>query len=146
MEKIRERALAEHVDQIFGVREAERILQSSKRQRLTQFYRYWTLKEAFCKAAGVPLWTALRSTEFDLQQGAFRLPVLAGEWQFLSARLTRDWVLAVAVRALDATLPADAQHWVDGQWQPRPLLALVRLRGNSPFEDQAMRRSFPQGK
>lgn len=121
VELSRPRELAEHSERIFAASEAAYLIRADTRTRLELFYRYWTLKEAFAKAAGVPVWTALRGAEFDLRRSACHLPGPAKGWQFLSARLAQDWLLGLAVQSAEAELQVSVQAHDAGGWRPQPL-------------------------
>lgn len=130
VEFVRPRGLVKHVGEIFTATESAYILRAQGRRRLETFYRYWTLKEAFCKAAGMPLWAVLRHAEFDLEANSYRLPDAQqnDDWQFLSARLADGWYVALAVQDAATALPVAVRHRAHAGWRTQMLHAAIRLR------------------
>lgn len=129
LERVQPRGLVKRVAEIFTAAETACITRAHGQRRLELFYRHWTLKEAYCKAAGVPLGTALREAEFDLERGACHLPASSptGGWQFLSARLADHWYVALAVQDTATALPLVARCREREQWRTQALHEPVRL-------------------
>ena len=104
------RSVVAYAQQLFTPTEAAHIAQLATSERPRLFYRYWTLKEAVCKAAGLSIWEGLAAARFDLQ--SVPVPVftgarerLEGPWRFWSAGINTHWQLAVAGHAV---LPVQA--------------------------------------
>jgi 4'-phosphopantetheinyl transferase len=75
----------------------------------------WTFKEAYLKAVGSGIAIALASVEVDLERPALLrvagVPVAAGEWTLLAARLPGPAVAAVAIRGGGWRLVAHEFDW-----------------------------------
>lgn len=100
VEFVRPRALISQVARVFAPEESTHLEQVHDPERLRLFYRYWTLKEAVCKATGISLREGLAAAQFDLRS----IPTFLGTpqqwaapWQFWCAELEADWQVAVAV-------------------------------------------------
>lgn len=92
-------ALAER---FFSPREAQDVRDRPAPERTRRFLRYWTLKEAWLKARGVGLGSALSEAAFRLHDDGGDKNCLAaddgedGRWRFWQWWATTDHVLAVA--------------------------------------------------
>jgi 4'-phosphopantetheinyl transferase len=92
-------ALAER---FFSPREAQDVRDRPAPERTRRFLRYWTLKEAWLKARGVGLGSALPEAAFRLDDDGGDKNCLAGDdgedggWRFWQWCATPDHVLAVA--------------------------------------------------
>jgi 4'-phosphopantetheinyl transferase len=75
----------------------------------------WTFKEAYLKAVGSGIAMTLAGVEVDPERPALRcvagVPVAAGEWTLLSARLPGPGVAAVAVRGSGWRLEVREVDW-----------------------------------
>lgn len=114
VERPRPRELVEAAPQLFTPMETAALAAVAGSPRLELFYDFWTLKEAACKAAGVPLWQGLRQFGFDLgARPRFSTPLAgaAPPWCFWLGAWAGEWRLALALRAGAAEL----QAWT---WQP----------------------------
>ncbi|MDX5299107.1 MAG: 4'-phosphopantetheinyl transferase superfamily protein [Gammaproteobacteria bacterium] len=83
---------------------------------LRQFYRYWTLKEAFIKAHGLPFPSALKQIGLNRAGDAWRLQVpedSAGSWSVRIVELSPDWLLSVVWQAPTA-VPCQEPDWQAG--------------------------------
>ncbi|MGA9852077.1 MAG: 4'-phosphopantetheinyl transferase superfamily protein [Gammaproteobacteria bacterium] len=114
VEQICPRALLGHVERVFTSAESAHLAQATGAERLHLFYRYWTLKEATCKAAGLSIWEGLAAARFDLrpaQAPAFTgtTEQLSGPWRFWSASIDGCWQLAIA--ALSAPTAGTFGAW-----------------------------------
>lgn len=92
---------------LFTAREADAVLGVTGAERLSRFYKCWTRKEAFLKAVGVGLHTALKSFEVAVAPTeAVRIVHIdnenANDWSLLAPAWADDLVIAVAVRQKDA--------------------------------------------
>jgi phosphopantetheinyl transferase len=130
VEWLRPRAAVHQAERVFSRTEAVQLLALSGVERLEAFYALWTLKEAACKAADVPLWEALHGACFDLKEGGFssRPPFPPGDWRFMSAGIDPNWRLAVAARGDDLRI----ECWrMTGQqqWHRQAFTRQVFLRG-----------------
>ncbi|MHB8424089.1 MAG: 4'-phosphopantetheinyl transferase family protein [Gammaproteobacteria bacterium] len=108
VERVCMRSVVAYARQVFTSTEAAHIEQVAMSERPRVFCRYWTLKEAVCKAAGLSIWEGLAAAQFALQSApAFTGTVepLAGPWRFWSAGIKPHWQLAVVAHA---ALPAGA--------------------------------------
>ncbi|MGH8282615.1 MAG: 4'-phosphopantetheinyl transferase family protein [Gammaproteobacteria bacterium] len=130
VERVRPRSLTVHAERVFMAEETAYLARTQDDiGRLRLFYRYWTLKEAVCKAAGISIWEGLAAARFDL---AAQTPVftctkerLAGPWRFWSAGIDGHWQLAVAARG--EPVAAALQAWrtaLPGAWTKQVLDAL----------------------
>lgn len=103
VERLRERRLMDDVGRFFGPEEATHVRDTQEAGRLPLFYRYWTLKEAVCKASGLPLLEGLVSARFDLSEDAPAFkpvhPAPPGPWRFWTGSVPDGWRLAVALRS-----------------------------------------------
>ena len=79
----------------------------------------WTFKEAYLKAVGSGIAMTLADVEIDPDRPALLrvagVPVVAGEWTLLSARLPGPGVAAVAVRGSGWRLVAHEFDWRTGR-------------------------------
>jgi len=108
VERVCMRSVVAHVQQVFIPAEAAHFAQVAAPERPRLFYRYWTLKEAVCKAAGLSIWEGLAAARFDLRSAPVFTGMTAGlqgPWRFWSAGIDTHWQLAVAGHA---ALPAPA--------------------------------------
>ncbi len=76
-----------------GERDALACLNGDAQQQL--FYRLWTLKEAFIKAAGLDFPADMASVGLEPSQGGFTLRGPAGQWEACSYQLADDWMASV---------------------------------------------------
>lgn len=104
LEHVHARPMIAEAERFFAPAEAAHLASLLDPDRRSLFYDYWTLKEAACKAAGLPLWQGLDRLSFDMRDR--RTPVfsttvrIAGAgWRFWLASLAKDWRLAVATRS-----------------------------------------------
>ncbi|PWB78352.1 MAG: 4-phosphopantetheinyl transferase [Holophagae bacterium] len=81
--------------------------------------KLWTFKEAYLKAVGSGIAIALASVEVDPERPALLrvagVPVAAGEWTLLGARLPGPAVAAVAIRGGGWRLVAPEFDWRTGR-------------------------------
>lgn len=120
IEYVRPRKLLQQVGQVFTRSETNRISDLQEAERLDAFYRYWTLKEAACKAAGISIWEGLRSTCFDLRIGGFdsHAPFPEGDWHFMTATIGPKWRVAFAGRDMHQVPKIDCwQRTAAWQWR-----------------------------
>lgn len=131
VEWLRPRTAVQQAGRVFLQAEAMQLPASSEAERLEAFYTLWTLKEAACKAADVPLWEALHGACFDLKQGAFssRPPFPSGDWRFMSAGIDPRWRLAVAARGGDELRIDSWCMTGQQQWRRQAFTRQVFLRG-----------------
>ena len=98
----------------FAPSEAAHLDRLPEPERADMFLRYWTAKEAYLKARGTGLATALNSFAIDLSadrprvRGAAADPAADAGWQFFQFRPTPAHWLAVSV----AALPGEHLHLV----------------------------------
>lgn len=79
--------------------------------RLERFYVLWTLKEAFAKALGLDLFSALAHCTFSEDEGKWQATVPTAEpWSAVVYRPWADFVLAAVV------VGRTADHWRCGEW------------------------------
>jgi 4'-phosphopantetheinyl transferase len=83
---------------------------------LRNFYVHWTLKEAFAKAAGLQLLSALRGCVFSSSSGHWsaRVP-LSGPWR---ARVYAPRPGLVLAAVLAGSGQGDDDSWVCREWPP----------------------------
>lgn len=102
-------------DRYFAASEVELLLKTPLLERPRAFARLWTLKEAYLKATGLGLNAQLETFAFQLEP----LHVVFGPeisdrpemWQFVSALVTSQHVLSIAVRQSgDRQLPVMLQE------------------------------------
>ncbi len=103
VERLRPRLLTAHTERIFMPKETAHLARTHDDfERLRLFYRYWTLKEAVCKAAGISIWEGFAAVRFDLAAQALVFTCaterLTGPWRFWSAGIDGHWQLAVVAR------------------------------------------------
>jgi phosphopantetheinyl transferase len=101
IERLRPRAVTAQAAKVFCPAEAARLALES--DPLPLFYRFWTLKEAACKAAGLGIWDALHRACFDLEAGRCSLtpPFPPGPWRFIYGDFAPDWRLALGLQGGD---------------------------------------------
>jgi len=102
VERVCMRSVVAHPQQVFTPAEAAHVAQVGAPERPRLFYRYWTLKEAVCKAAGLSIWEGLAAARFDLRSAPVFTGTTArlqGPWRFWSAGIDTHWQLAVAGHA-----------------------------------------------
>ncbi len=105
VERVCARSIVAYAQEVFASTEAAHIARAATLERPRVFYRYWTLKEAVCKAAGLSIWEGLAAAQFALQSAPAFNGTIAGPWRFWSAGIQPHWQLAVAAHAV---LPAQA--------------------------------------
>jgi phosphopantetheinyl transferase len=124
------RGFAGFSKQVFSPIEALHVAQTAESERALVFYRYWTLKEAVCKAAGLSIWEGLTTARFDLRLASAQVftaigEKLGGPWRFWSADIDNHWHMAIAVRAV---LPVHSlKLWRMGFQGARTKLKLAEL-------------------
>lgn len=127
----RSRVLLQQPGQIFSAPEADYLHSLPEAARQEAFYVLWTLKEATCKVAAVPLMQVLHGTHFDFTSGRVELPPAfpGGDWDFLSARIAPGWQLALALCGAGETTGIECRRLIaPQQWQHQPLLSQQWLR------------------
>jgi len=97
IERVRPRAVTGQAAKVFCPKESALLAQAT--DPLPLFYRFWTLKEAACKAAGLTIWDALQRACFDMETGRCSLapPFPTGSWYFVYGDFAPDWRLAVGL-------------------------------------------------
>lgn len=127
----RPRALVDEAARLFCPAEASALAALPEMERLTAFYRLWTLKEAASKAAGLTVWDGLSRACFDLAARRARLaaPFPAGEWRFLQGRPAPDCLLALACRS--GEVPVEHRQLSGGGWRETRLAEAVSLHGEA---------------
>ncbi len=102
----RRNALDDIAKRFFAASEVAALLALPPPQRKQEFFRYWTLKEAFIKAHGAGLALPLEQFAFDLSASGpptirfdRRLAGDPARWRFLGLRFGPDHVVAVAAEA-----------------------------------------------
>jgi 4'-phosphopantetheinyl transferase len=106
----------------FGDPEARALAAATPAGREQLFYVMWTVKEAFAKAAGLPLLEALRSCAVFVDDG---------EWQIRAPTSAPGCVavyqpradLTLAVMCIGATVPIECSSWPPQQPAAWPLIA-----------------------
>jgi len=118
----------------FAPSEAEYVSSLPQVDQGPAFLRLWTLKEAFIKAVGKGLSTALAKFSFTLEPFSFRcapsLRQVAEDWQFQSFTLGSTHYLALALHR-PAALPMVLKHRIIA---PEALAS----RGEDPQEFEAL--------
>jgi 4'-phosphopantetheinyl transferase len=85
--------------------EVEYLCALPEEEQYAQFFRLWTLKEAYLKARGTGIATGLDKASFHLNGGQIRanfaadLGTCAAEWQFFNYRVAEDYCLSLAIDA-----------------------------------------------
>lgn len=128
----RSRKLIHRYEEVYSGIESEQLRELQEADLLHAFYRLWTLKEAACKAAGVPLWETLRSTHFDLANRAFSSsrPFPSGCWYFMAADIEPDWHLAVATGGVQAAPQIECRRMLaSGHFESLKLAHELFLQG-----------------
>ena len=94
-----------------GERQALARLQADPGRQLEHFYKLWTLKEAFVKAAGLDFPADMRRVGLDGEpEGEMRLRPPAGAWNAMLLRLEPDWMAALAWEGGEAAAPRLSWH------------------------------------
>ena len=104
LEHVHARPMIAEAERFFAPTEAAHLVSLPDPDRQALFYDYWTLKEAACKAAGLPLWQGLDRLKFDLRDRKTPAFSTAAQttgagWRFWLANLAKDWRLAVAAHS-----------------------------------------------
>ncbi|MDT8387891.1 MAG: 4'-phosphopantetheinyl transferase superfamily protein [Thiogranum sp.] len=93
----------------FSIFEHEQLKTLSGRQQLEYFFERWTLREAYVKARGIGLVFPMHELTFDISGDRVSVctaPELDDKnenWTFQLIRPSREHIIAVAVKAADAT-------------------------------------------
>ncbi|WP_310451777.1 4'-phosphopantetheinyl transferase family protein [Sulfuritalea sp.] len=107
VERVKTRCFsAQSLGRFFDEDECTAIMAEPHSMRPAVFCRYWTLKEAYVKAVGATLPTALRSVRFALYEGRIAAvfpPALSPgpRWHFRLYQPTSDHLLSLCVEAPD---------------------------------------------
>lgn len=131
VETPRPRTALRHAEEVFSAGEARQLREMSEADRQEAFYMLWTLKEAVCKAAGIPLWESLHGARFDLDAMSFSapMPFPAGDWRFMSACIEPGWRMAAAVHDAGATFEVECWRLnAAAQWCRQELVRPVFLQ------------------
>jgi 4'-phosphopantetheinyl transferase len=109
----------------FAPEEARELEGPDEARALLNFYIRWTLKEAFAKAMGLPLLTALRTCSFSSRGGNWtaRVP-LAGPWRAIVHAPRPGLVLAAVLAGCEA---GDGEAWMCREWPPERPAQWTRL-------------------
>ncbi len=108
IERVRERKGMEGlVKRCFSSREQQTWNHLPETERLEQFYRYWTAKEAFVKAVGQGIVLGLKNVQiaFDPQPKFVQFPLEYGDerhWRLLMPATVDDRVVMVCIEASEA--------------------------------------------
>jgi 4'-phosphopantetheinyl transferase len=92
-------------DRFFSPAEVEAIRAMPEAERLAQFLRYWTAKEALAKGLGVGLQAPIGGLELAIRPGGEMVPVReASDWRLSELELPRGYYGALAVNDADAQI------------------------------------------
>lgn len=93
-------------EKMFAVTELDMLKKLEGRAFLEQFFIFWTLREAYCKALGVGLGFSKKDYAFETggdDEVKIRFDATAGDsgkrWQFTILRPGTDYMVAIAVRS-----------------------------------------------
>lgn len=128
VEQSRPRACIRQAGRLFAHAEARYLRTLAPAAIQTGFYMFWTLKEAFAKAAGMSLWEALQGAEFDLHAQCVHASPPA-HWNCVHARIAYGPHLAVAVQSADNEVRLECRRRsTAGDWLAENLLERTTLR------------------
>ncbi|MBI2340823.1 MAG: 4'-phosphopantetheinyl transferase superfamily protein [Deltaproteobacteria bacterium] len=96
--------------EVFSEKELARFESLPPQDKMLRFHQLWTLKEAFCKAAGLPFIGACDRSTFEINaQGHISFDFAAGQdatppvcpkdWQFVLKRPSPGHIMALAVNS-----------------------------------------------
>lgn len=104
-------------DEVFSPAEVRALRAVPSARRREQFFKYWTLKEAYIKARGMGLAIPLDQFSFDLNDdGSIGISFDAGihdvsdDWKFGLYRPTADHMLAFGIKCSQASAPSVHIH------------------------------------
>ena len=120
VEYIKMRNIVRRDSRIFSETENSYLGTLTESDRLQVFYIYWTLKEAACKATGVPLLACLQDFRFEMHARSFQVPpsIPVKTWYFESASVDGHWRMALAMTAGCDTPRIEYRQWAgDRRWQ-----------------------------
>lgn len=124
--------LPEIAGRFFARSEIEDLMSMAGHRRLSRFYDYWTLKEAYIKACGKGMWISLADFSFLVADDGIILSYLGKmegngnpeEWKFWLIGALKEYRMAIALR-------------VDADNDSR-----LRLFSAIPFRDESEESSF----
>ena len=123
----RPRACLRQAARLFTRAEARYVHARAPAAQLSAFYTFWTLKEAYAKAADLSLWEVLQGVEFDLDAQCVHASPPA-DWRCVHAHTAHGWHVAVAVQTADNAVRIEcARRSAAGEWLAESLLEPTSL-------------------